>query len=117
LGRILRIFLAGVLALLPIALTVFVTAWVASLIASYAGPSEINRLIIAWESIGLTSRPPRPSPICSDHITSAIFVLGVLVGPDCARSSPTSEQPRLADDPHPADLQCLRIVEALRGDR
>jgi hypothetical protein len=33
LGRIFRTFLAGVLALLPIAVTVFVTAWVAALAA------------------------------------------------------------------------------------
>ena len=47
-GRILRTFLAGVLALLPIAVTLFVTAWVASLIASYAGPgSFVGRFIKA----------------------------------------------------------------------
>jgi len=59
LGRILRTFLAGVLALLPIAVTVFVTAWVASLIAGYAGPdSLVGRLIIALgESIGLNIAP------------------------------------------------------------
>jgi uncharacterized membrane protein len=83
LGRILRTFLAGVLALLPIALTVFVTAWVASLIASYAGPgSFIGRLIIALgESIGLNIAPSSTVAYLLGLaiILGAIFVLGVLV--------------------------------------
>ena len=58
-GRILRTFLAGVLALLPIAVTVFVIAWVASLIAGYAGPgSFIGRLITTLgTSLGLNIEP------------------------------------------------------------
>jgi uncharacterized membrane protein len=83
LGRILRIFLAGVLALLPIALTLFVTAWVASLIASYAGPgSFIGRLIIALgESIGLDIAPSSTLAYLLGLaiILAAIFMLGVLV--------------------------------------
>lgn len=82
-GRILRTFLAGVLALLPIALTVFVTAWVASLIASYAGPgSFIGRFIIALgESIGLNIAPSSTVAYLLGLaiILAAIFVLGLLV--------------------------------------
>ncbi|MGH6832623.1 MAG: DUF502 domain-containing protein [Methyloceanibacter sp.] len=82
-GRILRTFLAGVLALLPIALTVFVTAWVASLIASYAGPgSFIGRLIIALgRSLGLNIAPSSTVAYLLGLavIIGAIFVLGLLV--------------------------------------
>jgi uncharacterized membrane protein len=83
LGRILRTFLAGVLALLPIAVTVFVTAWVASLIAGYAGPgSFIGRLIIALgASLGLTIAPSSTVAylIGLAIILGAIFLLGLLV--------------------------------------
>ena len=82
-GRILRTFLAGVLALLPIAVTVFVTAWVASLIASYAGPdSLVGRLIIALgASVGLDISPTSAAAYLLGLaiILGAIFVLGLLV--------------------------------------
>lgn len=82
-GRILRIFLAGVLALLPIAVTVFVTAWVASLIAGYAGPgSFVGRLIIGLgASVGLDISPSSSAAYLLGLaiILGAIFVLGLLV--------------------------------------
>ena len=82
-GRILRIFLAGVLALLPIAVTVFVTAWVASLIAGYAGPgSFVGRLIIGLgASVGLDISPSSTAAYLLGLaiILGAIFVLGLLV--------------------------------------
>ncbi len=104
-GRILRTFLAGVLALLPIAVTVFVTAWVASLVASYAGPgSFIGRLIIGLgASLGLDIAPSSTAAYLLGLaiILGAIFVLGLLVEfGTAARSS--HEQPRLADHAHPA---------------
>ena len=82
-GRILRTFLAGVLALLPIAVTVFVTAWVASLVASYAGPgSLIGRLITGLgTSLGLDISPSSAAAYLLGLaiILGAIFVLGLLV--------------------------------------
>ena len=82
-GRILRTFLAGVLALLPIAVTVFVTAWVASLIAGYAGPgSFVGRLIIGLgASVGLDISPSSSAAYLLGLaiILGAIFVLGLLV--------------------------------------
>jgi uncharacterized membrane protein len=83
LGRILRTFLAGVLALLPIAVTVFVTAWVASLIAGYAGPgSSVGRLIIRLgASVGLDISPSSTAAYLLGLaiILGGIFVLGLLV--------------------------------------
>ncbi len=82
-GRILRTFLAGVLALLPIAVTVFVTAWMASLVASYAGPgSLIGRLITGLgTSLGLDISPSSAAAYLLGLaiILGAIFVLGLLV--------------------------------------
>jgi uncharacterized membrane protein len=83
LGRILRTFLAGVLALLPIAVTVFVTAWVASLVASYAGPgSLVGRLITRLgNSLGLDISPSSAAAYLLGLaiILGAIFMLGLLV--------------------------------------
>jgi uncharacterized membrane protein len=83
LGRILRTFLAGVLALLPIAVTLFVTAWVASLIASYAGPgSFVGRFITTLgTSLGLDIEPSSTAAYLLGLaiILSAIFALGVVV--------------------------------------
>ena len=82
-GRILRIFLAGVLALLPIAVTLFVTAWAASLVASYAGPgSFIGRLITTLgTSFGLNIEPSSTAAYLLGLaiILGAIFLLGLLV--------------------------------------
>ena len=82
-GRILRTFLAGVLALLPIAVTVFVTAWVASLVAGYAGPgSFVGRLITRLgTSLGLNIAPSSAAAYLLGLaiILGAIFLLGLLV--------------------------------------
>ena len=46
-GRIAGAFLAGLLALLPILVTVSVTVWVAQLVQGYAGPdSMVGRLLV-----------------------------------------------------------------------
>jgi uncharacterized membrane protein len=83
LARIFRTFLAGVLALLPIAVTVVVTAWVASLIASYAGPgSFIGHMITTLgRVIGLQITPSSTSAyfLGLAVILGGIFVLGLLV--------------------------------------
>jgi uncharacterized membrane protein len=79
LGHIVRTFLAGVLALLPIAVTVFVTAWVASLIASYAGPGSFLGHLIT--SLGLNISPSSTIAyfLGLAIILAGIFVLGLLV--------------------------------------
>ena len=82
-GRIIRTFLAGVLALLPIAVTLFVTAWVASLIASYAGPgSFVGRFITTLgNSLGLDIEPSSAAAYLLGLaiILGVIFALGVVV--------------------------------------
>lgn len=82
-GRILRTFLAGILALLPIAVTVFVVGWVASFVASYAGPgSFIGHLILGLgASLGLNIEPSSGAAYLLGLaiILGAIFLLGLLV--------------------------------------
>ena len=82
-GRILRIFLTGVLALLPVAVTFFVVAWVGSFIASLAGRgSFIGGLITGLgNSLGLTIDPTSGAAYLLGLaiIVGAIFLLGLLV--------------------------------------
>jgi hypothetical protein len=55
LGRIARIFLAGLLVLLPILVTVIVTVWVAQLLQSYAGPNSLTGRVIVLLGLNLVS--------------------------------------------------------------
>jgi uncharacterized membrane protein len=83
LGRIIRTFLAGVLALLPIAVTLFVIAWIASLLASFAGPgSFVGRLITRLgTSLGLNIGPSSGAAYLLGFlvILGCIFLLGLVV--------------------------------------
>ncbi len=82
-GRILRTFLAGVLALLPIAVTLFVIAWVASLVASFAGPGSFLGSLIArlGTSLGLDIAPSSGTAYLLGFlvILGCIFLLGLVV--------------------------------------
>jgi len=79
LGRILRIFLSGVLALLPIMVTVIVTAWVASLVASYAGPGSFLGNLITSLGLNVYGSSTIAYFIGLGIILGVIFVLGLLV--------------------------------------
>jgi uncharacterized membrane protein len=83
LGRILRTFLAGVLALLPIGVTLFVILWIASLLASFAGPgSFIGRFITRLgTSFGLDIAPSSGTAYLLGFlvILGCIFLLGLVV--------------------------------------
>jgi uncharacterized membrane protein len=83
LGRILRIFLTGVLALLPVAVTFFVVAWVGSFVAGFAGRGTfIGGLITGLgNSLGLTIEPTSGLAYLLGLaiIIGIIFLLGLLV--------------------------------------
>jgi len=78
-GRIVRIFLSGVLALLPIMVTVIVTAWVASLVASYAGPGSFLGTLITSLGLNVYGSSTIAYFIGLGIILGVIFVLGLLV--------------------------------------
>jgi uncharacterized membrane protein len=78
-GRIIRIFLSGVLALLPIMVTVIVTAWLGSLVVSYAGPGSFLGNLIASLGFNLSSSTTIAYFIGLGIILGIIFVLGLLV--------------------------------------
>ena len=78
-GRIIRIFLSWVLALLPIMVTVIVTAWVASLVASYAGPGSFLGDLITSLGLNVYGSTTIAYFVGLGIILAIIFVLGLLV--------------------------------------
>lgn len=78
-GRILGIFIAGLLALLPIALTLVVTVWVAQLIHAYAGPGSIIGSLIVTLGLNLVSSDTAAYFLGFLIILVCIFGLGILV--------------------------------------
>jgi len=78
-GRLIRIFLSGVLALLPIMVTVIVTAWVGSLVASYAGPGSFLGNLITSLGLNLSGSSTIAYFIGLGIIVGLIFLLGLLV--------------------------------------
>ncbi len=76
-NRFLRVFLSGVLAALPLALTIFVFGWSLGLINQYLGPgSEFGRFLI---SLGLGVSTTASYVIGLAIILAALYLLGTLV--------------------------------------
>jgi uncharacterized membrane protein len=74
-----RTFVAGLLAVLPVILTVAVIVWVASVVDQFVGPhSKVGRLLV---SIGLTIVETKIAAylIGIIFVLSAVYVLGVFV--------------------------------------
>ncbi|MBQ0817614.1 MAG: DUF502 domain-containing protein [Hyphomicrobiaceae bacterium] len=78
-GRILGIFIAGLLALLPIALTITIAVWVAQLIHAYAGPDSIIGSLVVVLGLNLSSSDTAAYFIGFLIILICIFGLGLLV--------------------------------------
>ncbi len=78
-GRIIRIFLSGVLALLPIMVTVFVTAWFGSLVARFAGPGSFLGNLITSLGLNISGSSLVAYFIGLGIIFGLIFLLGLLV--------------------------------------
>jgi uncharacterized membrane protein len=79
LARIARIFLAGLLVLLPILVTVIVTAWVAQLLQTYAGPNSLIGRLIVLLGLNLASSDTGAYFLGFLIILGCIFLLGLLV--------------------------------------
>lgn len=78
-SRIGRIFLTGLLAALPLLLTIFIVAWLLSLLNQYLGPSSGFGRILA--SLGLGGGPSELASylIGLGSIGAAIYALGLVV--------------------------------------
>lgn len=78
-AKIGRIFLAGLLAALPLLLTIFITGWLLALIYQYLGPaSPFGRFLISL-GLGADASELAPYLIGLALIVGAIFALGLLV--------------------------------------
>lgn len=78
-SRIFRAFISGLLALLPLAVTIIVLAWVVSFLDGYLGPgSFVGRLLISLGmSVGVSSAAPYVIGLLA--LLVAIYLLGLLV--------------------------------------
>lgn len=78
-SRLTQIFLAGLLAALPLLLTIFVTAWVVSLLIDYAGPrSRLGQILVSL-GLRLDTSGVAPYIVGLGLVLLGIFVLGLLV--------------------------------------
>lgn len=78
-SRIGRIFLAGLLAALPLLLTIFVTGWLLNLIYQYLGPASSFGRFLTSLGFGADASELAPYLIGLALIIGAIFGLGLMV--------------------------------------
>lgn len=78
-SRIGRIFLTGLIAALPLMLTIFVTAWLLSLLNQYLGPGSGFGRLLAAIGIGAGTSEFASYLIGLGIIAAAIYALGLLV--------------------------------------
>jgi uncharacterized membrane protein len=79
LGRIVRIFFAGLIVLLPILVTVIVTVWFARLLHAYGGPDSLIGRLIVLLGLNLVSSTTAAYLLGFLTILGCIFVLGLVV--------------------------------------
>jgi uncharacterized membrane protein len=78
-GKIGRIFLAGLLAALPLMLTIFVTAWLLSFLNQYLGPSSAFGRLLSSLGFGAGASEYASYLVGLALIVTAIYALGLLV--------------------------------------
>lgn len=78
-GRIIRVFLSGALALLPIVVTIVVTLWLGSLVATYAGPGSFLGNLITSVGLNVSRSSQVAYFIGLGIILVLIFLLGLAV--------------------------------------
>ncbi|HML45026.1 MAG: DUF502 domain-containing protein [Hyphomicrobium zavarzinii] len=78
-SRIGRVFLAGLLAALPLMLTIFITGWLLSLINQYLGPSSGFGRFLRSLGFGADASELAPYLIGLAIIIAGIYALGLVV--------------------------------------
>ena len=74
-----RVFLSGLLALLPVALTVFVVVWLASLLNEYVGPGSWLGRQLATLGLSVSETSPTPYILGIVVLLVTIYVLRVVL--------------------------------------
>ena len=78
-SRILRVFFTGVLALLPLALTIGVLAWAVSFLHDYLGPGSLFGRFLISLGLGVGATTSAPYIIGLLALLAGIYILGLLV--------------------------------------
>jgi uncharacterized membrane protein len=78
-SRIGRVFIAGLLAALPLLLTIFVTVWLLNLLNQYLGPNSGFGRFLSSLGFGVETSEIVPYLIGLAIIVGAIYALGLLV--------------------------------------
>jgi len=78
-GKIGRVFLAGLLAALPLLLTIFVTVWLLNLLNQYFGPNSAFGRFLSSLGFGVETSEIVPYLIGLAIIIGVIYALGLLV--------------------------------------
>ncbi|QLG87252.1 DUF502 domain-containing protein [Chitinibacter bivalviorum] len=79
LNSILRTWLAGLLALLPLLVTMSLLAWVVNLLNSYIGPSSVVGRIFAFFGQSFVNNPALEYLVGTLLLMAAIYPLGIVV--------------------------------------
>jgi len=79
LGTQLRIFFAGLLALLPLALTLAAAAWVGSFVYAYTGPQSVFGSLLATIGLALVANRVVAYLIGFLVVVACLYVVGLLI--------------------------------------
>jgi uncharacterized membrane protein len=78
-SRLIRTFIAGLLVVLPIALTIALVVWVGNLIYEFAGPSSIVGRLLSAIGFGVTASAAAAYGFGIAIVVTCIYVLGLIV--------------------------------------
>jgi len=77
--QIVRTFVSGLVAALPLIVTVAITAWIVSLIADYIGPTSTVGKLLSALGLGVTTSKAAAYLVGVAIVAAAIYFLGLIV--------------------------------------
>jgi uncharacterized membrane protein len=78
-SRLIRTFIAGLLVVLPIALTVALVVWVGNLVYEFAGPNSIVGRLLSAIGFGVTASSAAAYGFGIAIVVACIYILGLIV--------------------------------------
>jgi len=78
-GRVVRCFVAGVLAILPLAITVAVVTWVAGFVSQFLGPNAIAGRALVRLGLNFATNNTAAYAVGAALVVAIIFLVGALV--------------------------------------
>jgi uncharacterized membrane protein len=78
-SRLIRTFIAGLLVVLPIALTVALVVWVGNLVYEFAGPNSVVGQLLSAIGFGVTASSAAAYGFGIAIVLACIYVLGLVV--------------------------------------